>query len=178
MRRAKNARTLTVLIGLLLGPLLFAAGTDALSEQARVELERARSPDWLSAFGDELAHLQEETRVPSRIYDLVLAATGQQAFPDDPRESARLLVAAARQVDLALRRGVPLALLRAEIRQAWNASRGEPRGFALGIEQRARQAAARFGAGNLRAWDPAQIGRSDDSGGAQAQGPGGGSGKH
>ena len=155
-------------------PALFAAETEGpLSVEAIALLSRSRSAEWIGSLETGISRLQADAPLPPAAFDLVIQAVGAGSFAADPLEAARDLHDAAREVDRARRRGVPSALLRAEIRLAWQASREFARGFVLRAESRGDSAIQGFAANNRRAWDPDQMGRSPSDAGSQGSGVGG-----
>ena len=145
-----------------------------LSARALGLLAQARSSAWTDGLAAELDRLAEGARAPAAdVFDIVLDAVGPDALPPHPTEAAAAFLAAVRQADTARRRGIPLSLLRAQIRAAWAAAVGSGEAFALPLEHRAQQAVAGFAAGNRRAWDPQYEGRGGSDTAAPGSGPGG-----
>lgn len=170
--------------GLAWGPRLAAAddpgsasadsGTGVvLTEQAIALLSQSRAAEWIGPLTRELARLALGAPVPTEAYDLVLAAVGAEALPDDPRQAAEDLHATARAADRARRRGVAAVALRAEIRAAWRTRRISGAGISLRLEERAENAMEGFAAGNRRSWDPTFMGRDGADGDSAGSGPGG-----
>ena len=155
------------------GVLPAFSAASPLSEGAANILAQARTPEWAAALEAEIILLATEDHVPAEAYDFVLAAVGAQAMPADPADAAAGLHAAARAADRARRRGVALALLRAELRLAWQSMSSGGDGFALRFEQRSQKAAEDFAAGNRRTWDPGYTGRGGSDGSGAGPGPGG-----
>ena len=146
----------------------------ALSEEAAHKLQRARSAEWVASLSQELDQLHAAASPSLAVYDFVVSAIPVALLPEDPRDAARMLFDASGETDRALRRGVPRALLRAEIRLAWQSAIDSRSRFALRLQGRAGKAADGFGAENRRAWDPSTHGKSDRGkgpGGAGAGGP-------
>jgi hypothetical protein len=145
----------------------------ALTDQAIALLSQSRAAEWIGPLTEELARLAFGAPVPVGTYDLVLAAVGAGALPDDPRQAAGDLHAAARAADRAWRRGVAAVVLRAEIRAAWQARRVSGDGISLRPGKRAENAMEDFAAGNRRSWDPTFLGRDGADGDPAGSGPGG-----
>jgi hypothetical protein len=152
-------------------PALFAAETEGpLSVEAIGLLARSHSVEWLGSLEKGISRLQADGPLPMVAFDLVLEAVGAGSLAEDPLEAARDLHDAAREADRARRRGVASALLRAEIRLAWQASRESARGFLLRADPRGEKAAQGFSANNRRAWDPDHVGRNAPEAGSQGSG--------
>lgn len=155
-------------------PALFAAETEgSLSAEAIGLLARSHSVEWLGSLEKGISQLQADGPLPSAAFDLVLEAVGAGSLAEDPLEAARDLHDTAREADRARRRGVASALLRAEIRLAWQASRESARGLVHRADSRGENAVQGFAANNRRAWDPDHMGRSAPEAGTQGSGVGG-----
>jgi hypothetical protein len=155
-------------------PALFATETEGLlSVEAIGLLARSHSVEWLGSLEKGISLLQADGPLPSDAFDLVLQAVGAGALAEDPLEAARDLHDAAREADRARRRGVASALLRAEIRLAWQASQESARGFRLRADPRGEKALQGFSTNNRRAWDPDHKGRSAPEAGSQGSEVGG-----
>jgi hypothetical protein len=155
-------------------PALFATETEGLlSVEAIGLLARSHSVEWLGSLEKGISLLQADGPLPSDAFDLVLQAVGAGALAEDPLEAARDLHDAAREADRARRRGVASALLRAEIRLAWQSSQESARGFRLRADPRGEKALQGFSTNNRRAWDPDHKGRSAPEAGSQGSEVGG-----
>lgn len=146
---------------------------DAISEEAAQMLLRARSAEWVASLSQELDRLHAAAPSSPVVLDFVVSAVPVALLPEDPRDAARMLFDASGETDRALRHGVPRALLRAEIRLAWQSALDSKSRFALRLQGRADKAAEGFGAANRRAWDQSTHGKNDRGAGLGGAGDGG-----
>jgi hypothetical protein len=165
--------------GILVSAILCAsavmpvAAEGALSGEARRLLAQARSAAWTDALAGELDRLSANVPLAPGACDFVIDGVGPGELLPDPLEAAAALHSAARQVDEARRRGIPLPLLRAEMRLAWESSRATGAAFSLRLQQRGQSAVAGFAAGSRRTWDPQYEGRGGSDTSAAGAGMGG-----
>ena len=145
----------------------------AISEEAAQMLLRARSAEWVASLSQELDRLHAAASPSPVVLDFVVSAVPGALLPADPQDAARMLFDASGETDRALRHGVPRALLRAEIRLAWQSALDSGTHFALRLQGRAGKAAEGFGAENRRAWDQSSRGKNDRGGGLGGAGAGG-----
>jgi hypothetical protein len=119
--RAKRSNRISIAAVLAFsGSFLFAEGAPGpFSEETTAELAKDRTPEWILAFTGEVARLQSEAPLSPSVFELMLGAVPAGWLPEDPREAARVAMDASRQMDVELRRGVPRAILREEVRSAW-----------------------------------------------------------
>jgi hypothetical protein len=146
---------------------------NALSEEARQALLRARSEEWVASVAQELDRFRGDASSSPVALDFVVTTLPPALLPQEPRDAARMLSEASEETDRALRRGVPRTLLRAEIRLAWQSALDSRSRFTLGLQGRAGKAADGFGAANRRAWDQSAHGNNDQGPGPGGAGPGG-----
>jgi hypothetical protein len=154
-------------------PLSAQSTRGAISEEATQMLLRARSAEWVASLSQELDRLHTAAPSSPVVLDFVVSAIPATLLPEDPRDAARMLFDASGETDRALRHGVPRALLRAEIRLAWQSALDSRSRFALRLQGRAGKAADGFGAENRRAWDQSAQGKSDRGAGFGGAGGGG-----
>jgi hypothetical protein len=171
MRRYLGGILVSVILSASAALPVFAEG--ALSMEARRLLAQARSAAWTDALAGELDRLSANLPLAPGACDFVIDAVGPGELPPDPLEAAASLHSAARQVDEARRRGIPLPLLRVETRLAWESSRATGAPFSLRLKRRGQSAAADFAAGSRRTWDPQYEGRGGSGTSATGLGPGG-----
>jgi hypothetical protein len=117
----KRSGLISVAVALLLSGTISRAQevSGPFTESAAAELDAARSPEWVSSFTREIVRLQSKTPLSPDALSLTLGAVPARWLPENPGEAARVVMDASGQTDVALRRGVPRALLREEIRSAW-----------------------------------------------------------
>jgi hypothetical protein len=144
MRAKKSNRISIAAVLALSGSLLWAEGASGpFSEETKAELAKARAPEWVSAFTGEVERLQSEAPLPPSVFELTLGAVPARWLQEDPREAARIAVDASRQADVELRRGVPRAIIREEVRSAWRTNLDSGQRILLRTERREDRAMER-----------------------------------
>jgi len=113
----------------LLGTALVAgfASGQAMSQAASLDPLRFLPPgaqsdgasEWLAAYSREFIRLTGGASFTPAALRSAEAFCRAASFPDDPVLAARLVDGVIRRSDLRLRRGVPVAAIRAEVASAW-----------------------------------------------------------
>ena len=172
-RMRRSGVTIGVMLVFVQLSLSAESTRNALSEETSQILLRSQTEEWVASLSQEIVRLHAAAPPSPAVYDFVVRAVPVALLPEDPRDAARMLFDASVETDRALRRGVPRALLRAEIRVAWQSALDSRARFAFRLQGRAGKAAEGFGAENRRAWDQSTRGKNDQGGAPGGAGGGG-----
>lgn len=145
-----------------------------LPENFQAEVGRSYPADWAMAFTGAVTEGLAQASVPPRVLEMIWKSIPPDWIPKDPRAAAGRFLAAAEEADRALRRGVPSARVRTEIRGIWRTMPDKSSGPLLKQENRGGKAVQDMEKGIQRRSDAGV--QSIGNGGASAQDTGNGSG--